>query len=333
MIAWRQSRAAHGLGLAWALLLTALLAPTLAQAAKPGDLDPSFGDGGKVKTGFENCRCRAHSVAIDSRGRIVAAGGGAERGADFALARYEPNGKLDPSFSGDGRVTTDFFGGSDSARSVAIDSHGRVVAAGYWCELAGCDWNLALARYDHDGSLDGSFGRGGRVRSGLTFAPRAVAIDSRDRIVVAGSSAARGEARFALARYKPNGTLDRSFGSDGVVTTSMGPPNRTDFANSVAIDRRGRIVAAGYTHRRDATRVFAVARYEPDGRLDRSFSGNGKARTAFSGLSYANSMAIDSENRIVAGGVGKRSKNYVFALARYKANGLWTAPSRATARS
>ena len=265
MIAWRQSRAAHGLGLAWALLLTALLAPTLAQAAKPGDLDPSFGDGGKVKTGFENCRCRAQSVAIDARGRIVAVGGGAERGADFALARYEPNGKPDPSFSGDGRVTTDFFGGSDSARSVAIDSHGRVVAAGYWCELAGCDWNLALARYDHDGSLDGSFGRGGRVRSGLTFAPRAVAIDSRDRIVVAGSSAARGEARFALARYKPNGTLDRSFGSDGVVTTSMGPPNRTDFANSVAIDRRGRIVAAGYTIAKTMppSRVAATSGWTP----------------------------------------------------------------------
>jgi uncharacterized delta-60 repeat protein len=301
-------------------LFAALHAPALAQAAKPGQLDRSFGHNGKVKTEFE-CRCWAHSVAIDSQGRIVAAGGGARQRADFALARYEPNGKLDPSFSGDGQVTTDFFGGSDSALSVAIDSHRRVVAAGYWCELAGCDWNLALARYNHDGSLDGSFGRDGRVRSGLTFAPRAVAIDSRDRIVVVGSSAARGEARFAVARYKPNGTLDRSFGSEGVVTTSMGPPNRTDFANSVAIDSRGRIVAAGYTHDRDDKRLFAVARYKPDGRLDASFSGNGKLRTALGGISYANSVAIDPRGRIVAGGVGQRSRHPVFALARYKSNG------------
>lgn len=159
------------------------------------------------------------------------------------------------------------------------------------------------------------------MRAGFYFALGAVAIDSRDRVVVVGSTPRFGEGRFALVRYRSNGTLDRSFGSNGIVTTDMGPSNRDDFAASVAIDRRGRIVAAGYTHRRDATRVFAVARYRSDGSLDRSFSGNGKTRTSFNGLAYANSAAIDSENRIVAAGVGKRSKNYVFALARYKPNG------------
>jgi uncharacterized delta-60 repeat protein len=322
MVAPPRPMAAFGPRLALAVLLTALLAPALAQAAKPGDLDRSFGHNGKVKTGFE-CRCSAHAVAIDDRGRFVAVGGAHERQGDFALARYKGNGKLDRSFSGDGRVTTDFFGGTDSARSVATDSHGRIVAAGYSCRFGfSCGpYGLGLARYGRDGHLDRSFGRRGRVRSGFYFAVGAVAIDSRNRIVVAGSSPRFGEGRFALARYKPNGTLDRSFGTDGMVTTGMGPPNRDDFATSVAIDRRGRIVAAGYTHRRRASRVFAVARYKPDGSLDRSFSGNGMTRTAFNGLSYANSAAIDSDNGIVAGGVGKRSKNYVFALARYKSNG------------
>jgi uncharacterized delta-60 repeat protein len=305
------------------MLVATLLTPALAQAAKPGDLDRSFGGDGKVKTGFE-CRCSAYSVTIAPRGRIVAVGGASEANGDFAVGRYRPNGELDPSFSDDGQVTTDFFGGGEAALSVAIDSHRRIVAAGYACQppTTRCPFSygdVSLARYEPDGTLDGTFGRRGRVWDGFVsgFAARAVAIDSRDRIVVVGSSADR----FALARYKPSGSLDRSFGSDGRVTTAMGPPNRTDFANSVAIDRRGRIVAAGYTHDRDDKRLFALARYKPNGRLDRSFSGNGKLRTAIGGISYANSVAIDSHDRIVAGGVGMRSRDYVFALARYKPNG------------
>jgi hypothetical protein len=116
-------------------LLAAVFAPTVAHAA-PGDLDPSFGNGGKVTSDFPRGSDSIHAVAIDSRGRIVAAGGQGRRSGDsgFELARYTRNtGSLDHSFSGNGYFKTDFGGIPSRATSVAIDSRGRIVAAGERC--------------------------------------------------------------------------------------------------------------------------------------------------------------------------------------------------------
>jgi uncharacterized delta-60 repeat protein len=133
-------------------------------------------------------------VAIDSQGRIVAAGGTTEANGEFALARYEPNGGLDPSFGSGGKVTTHFHS-EGIAHSVAIDSRDRIVAAGARCiDYPDCDF--AIARYKPNGSLDRSFSRNGKVTKPKDGA-NSVAIDSRDRIVAAGSH--RG--RFVVARY------------------------------------------------------------------------------------------------------------------------------------
>jgi uncharacterized delta-60 repeat protein len=268
----------------------------LARYKPNGSLDPSFGTGGKVTTEVVGDYPRgAFSVAIDSGGRIVAAG---DDGQDFALARYNPDGSLDRSFGIDGKVGTD-FGGDDYAFSVAIDSLDRIVAAG------NNDYEtFALARYHPDGSLDSSFGVGGKVTTAIGRAAYASSVVTRPggRIVVAGGS----DGRFALARYKPNGGLDRSFSHNGKVTTSFGDhPRDRATARSVAIDSRRRIVAAGGG--------FKLARYKPDGRLDRSFSRNGKVGTGvFSPYTEARTVAIDSRDRIVVGGGHTHS-----ALARF----------------
>src|SRR5207342_1892113 len=91
--------------------------------------------------GFEEAR----GVALQADGKIVAVG---VTGQDFALARYNPNGSLDTSFSGDGKQTTDF--GSvryDQANGVAVQADGKIVAVG----IAG-GGNFALARYNPNGS-------------------------------------------------------------------------------------------------------------------------------------------------------------------------------------
>jgi uncharacterized delta-60 repeat protein len=126
----------------------------------------------------------------------------------------------------------------------------------------------------------------------------AVAIDSRARIVVAGTrrtdrqSPFRLAASFALARYRPSGKLDRSFGSGGEVTTDIG---EAASANAIAIDRKARIVVAGTAGSPGKPAAFALARYRPDGSLYPSFGRGGIVRTSFGDtIDSANAIAIDS---------------------------------------
>jgi uncharacterized delta-60 repeat protein len=311
-----------------AIICVAIVASGVATALASGgagSLDRSFGDSGKVLTRFKHrfgqhggghhaVAPHANSVLIDSRNRMVAVGAGAQK---FALARYKPNGHLDRSFSGDGKVTTQVSTLHRDARSEAyagaIDSHGRIVAAGVAFTKLYLQ-RIALARYKPNGHLDKSFGKGGEVRARFTkfdAGARAVAIDSRGRIVVAGFGPGNS---WGLARFKPNGKLDRSFGENGTLIT---PFTDYDEAESIAIDSQGRIVAGGY-----AKRDLGLARYEPNGHLDPSFGDGGMVRTNFPGLASADSIAIDPQGRIVAA-VDSREPGNVrrFAVARYSEDG------------
>ena len=301
------------------------IAATAFAAGGAGGLDRSLGEHGKVVTRFKYehsrpsfiSRPRANSVVVDSRNRVVAVGSADRR---FALARYKPNGRLDRTFSGNGKVTTQVSSAHRDARSEAyagaIDSRGRIVAVGV-AYTKHFSERIALARYKPNGHLDHSFGDHGEVRSLIESekanAARAVAIDSNGRIVVAGWLGGPGQF-FALARYEPNGKLDRSFGENGTLLTSF---SGYDGAESVAIDAQGRIVAAGF-----AERDVALVRYEPNGDLDPSFGNDGKVVTNFAGEVAANSIAIDSQGRIVAA-VDSREPGNVrhFTVARYSEDG------------
>ncbi len=281
-----------------------------AQAA-PGDLDLTFSGDGKQRTDFGNTDF-ANGVAIQADGKIVVVGiGGA--GDDFALARYNPNGSLDPSFSGDGRQTTD-FGGFDAASGVAIQANGKIVAVGRG------RGDFALARYNPNGSLDPSFSGDGKRTTdfGANDAAYGVAIQADGRIVAVG----RGRGDFALARYNPNGSLDPSFSGDGKQTTDFGG---FDEGRGVALGANGKIVAVGDAGAGD----FALARYNADGSLDPSFSADGKRATDFGGDDAAYGVTLQADGKIVAVGGGGTAQAGVllhgngesFALARYNPNG------------
>jgi uncharacterized delta-60 repeat protein len=224
-------------------------------------------------------------------------------------------GDLDPSFDGDGRLTTDFsgFGYPDFASAVAIQADGKVVVAGD--ALGG----FALARYNPDGSLDTSFaGDGTRwtlFGSGEDSAASAVAIQADGKIVAVGSwYRGAGNHDFALARFNPDGSLDTSFSGDGKRTQGFGGSDR---AHGVAIQADGKIVVAGV-----GDGDFALARYNPDSSLDTSFSGDGTLTTPFFGdTSITHAVAIQADGRIVAAGTRVASSDYDFALARYNPNG------------
>ncbi len=303
----------------------------LARYDANGSLDSSFSGDGKLTTDFGE-EDRAHGLAIQRDGKIVVAGStSAGRGADdFALARYDPDGSLDATFSGDGKVTTG-FGHHEHASGVAIQSDGKIVAAG--TRRDGLNNDFALVRYDRNGTLDPSFDGDGKVTTGFgsDFDEAAgVAISSDDRkIVVAGSTHVSdnfgGAWTFALARYRSNGSLDRSFDGDGKVTTGFGLEWNA-FGTAVAFQPDGRLVVAGWRRRGRAAVVggdFALARYFSNGSLDATFSRDGEVATDFGGSDYSEAVAIQPDGRIVAAGSTDTGAggDEDFAFARYDADG------------
>jgi uncharacterized delta-60 repeat protein len=287
-----------------------------AQAA-PGDLDPTFSGDGKQTTRFAGFGDDgATGVALQGNGKIVAVGHA--RGGDgsrFALARYNHDGSLDTSFSGGGRQTTDFGGLASGANGVALGANGKIVAVG----VAGADndADFALARYRHDGSLDKSFSGDGKKRTQFPFGSEAtgVAIQGDGKIVVVGAA---GNGEFALARYKPNGSLDTSFSGDGMKTTDF-YETYSESATALALQGDGKIVAVGVAADRYYSRLV-LARYRLNGSLDTSFSGDGRSGTSFGPYNGgAHGVALQGDGKIVAVGGGGDGGD--FSLARFNPNG------------
>ncbi len=258
-------------------------------------------------------------MALQSDGKIVAVGTTSIDGGhyDFALARYNPNGSLDLTFSGDGKQTTDFSGDSDRTSGVALQADGKIVAVGA-ADNNTVERDFALARYNPDGSLDPSFSGDGKQTTDFGVAAAAAngrgsgrRQDRRGRL--AGNNTAGSYADFALARYNPNGSLDPTFSGDGLQQTDF-LFGAIDAASDVAIQANGRIVAVGLASGGATVNDFALARYNPNGSLDTSFSGDGMKRTSFGGFDdRANGVVLQGDGRIVAVGAG----NGEFALARY----------------
>ena len=294
-----------------------------------GTLDASFGTGGKVSTDFGADFDIAFDTAVQPDGKVVAAGisgtGADPASFDVAVARYRPDGSLDPSFGAGGRVTTDFAGDDDEAYAVGVQTDGRIVVAGFATTGAGLDF--ALVRYRADGSLDPSFGAGGRVTTDFAGGDDnafGLAIQSDGRIVVAGVAVnARTDGDFALVRYRADGSLDPSFGAGGRVTTDFA--GGYDEADGLSIQGDGRIVVSGGRDLvEDTSGAFALARYQANGSLDTSFGAYGKVTTEFTGgLDQAYAVTVQPDGRIVAAGAAAFVLNVSgdFALARYRANG------------
>ncbi|SEC81922.1 DUF11 domain-containing protein [Streptomyces sp. TLI_105] len=286
---WRRARRAGAVGVAALALVLGL--PAGATAA-PGDLDPSFDGDGKVVTdlgGFAG----AQGMAVQPDGRIVTIGYGYsdQTSGDFTLTRHNPDGSLDPTFGGDGVVTTDFGTNNDEGMALALQADGKIVAVGGSTDIAG-NGTWATARYNADGSLDTGFGDGGRVLTDIDVdtidIAYAVAVQPDGRIVAGGASF--GE--WTLVRWNSSGTLDPGFGGDGIVITDFGP-TCCHILSDLAVQPDGRIVSAGHAD------GLALTRHNPDGSLDTGFDGDGRV---VSGTGAAEGVALQSDGKIVAAG-------------------------------
>jgi uncharacterized delta-60 repeat protein len=302
-----------------AFVLAVLLIPSA--LAAPGALDPSFGTGGKVTTAIGSYDAYANALVRQPDGKLVAAGSSVNVATlgDFALARYNPNGSLDTSFNGTGKVTTAIGPGNDYAYALAVQPDGKLVVAGR--SYNGSNDDLALARYNPNGSLDTSFNGTGKVTTAIGAgddSADALALQPDGKIVAAGYSYNGSAEVFTLARYNPNGSLDTSFNGTGKVTTAIG-----DYADAHALVLQpdGKLAAAGIGHN-GSQFVFALARYNPNGSLDTSFNGTGKVTSPIGSVQdNAIALARQPDGKLVAAGYSYNGPRRFFALARYNANG------------
>ena len=255
--------------------------------------DPSFGDRGIVLT-KHGVEAAAFGVGLQPDGKIVVAGTHRTTNAqstEILVARYLADGTLDSGFGAQGLVATDVGAFSDEANAVALQDDGNIVVAGtHYLDQAQHTW--VLARYVPSGALDPTFGNGGVVISDACKPYgelQALALQPDGKIVAAGSC----DYDVTLARYDVDGSLDSTFGVDGLVVDASGP---SYYFAAVLIQPDGRIVAAG----------TLLARYEANGAGDVSFEthtlavaargvalvGDGKVVTVTSALGVGSDFAF-----------------------------------------
>ena len=279
----------------------------LARYTSSGSLDPTFGSGGKL---LLNQGAGVRSLALQSNGDLIVGGFG---GKGMTIARLTPSGALDSTFGKKGIVTVETSG---VAWGVAIQPDGKIVTVGAVNGTTNCDFYVS--RFNADGSVDKSFGSAGSVVTNVNGhydQAQAVAIQPNGAIVVAGFADSTGSyhqvagtGQFAAVRYNPNGGLDQTFGTGGIVVTSLngnatlGSRGVDAEADDVIVQPDGKIVLTGGAYS-TLGHYFALVRYNSDGSLDTTFGTGGESvQTATSGVIQASGLGLEPDGKIVVAG-------------------------------
>jgi uncharacterized delta-60 repeat protein len=280
-----------------------------------GAIDATFANAGIMQIDFGPSGGGANAIAIQNDNKIVVAG---TNNADFALARLNMDGTLDSSFDSDGLLTTTFGSPAqyENVSSLIIQTDGKIVAAGTRFQN---NFDVALARYNEDGSLDLTFDLDGKV---VTAHPNArneygsaMALQSDNKIIVAGHITTGSTNDFQVIRYNTDGSLDTTFNFNGKVTTDFGTTH--DYADAVKVQIDGKILVAGGSSN-GVVYSFSASRYNANGTLDTSFDTDGKLLTSF-GLNDASAseILISNDSKFILAGW----YNGDFAMARFNENG------------
>lgn len=283
-----------------------------------GSPDTTFGGGdGTVFTNFGIGEDSATAVALDPDGKIIVVGDAPGFGGKFGVARYNPDGTPDTTFSGDGRTTTNFTTGYDFAWDVAIQpGDQKIVAVG---RTGGADPSFAVVRYNENGTLDTTFSGDGLATVNLTTGEdnaTAVAIRSNGQIVLAGSASGLG-GQIGLARLRANGTLDSSFSGDGKLIKNLS--RFDDVAWDVAIQPGDEKIVVGGRSGAGNGSLLAL-RYNVDGMPDTTFSGDGVAAVNVTSYNdFAMGLALQLDGNIVMAGT---AANEFFLVTRFTATGV-----------
>jgi uncharacterized delta-60 repeat protein len=297
---------------------------TVTVGGAPGVVDTSF-NGGVQLTSVAEGEDYANAMAVQGDGKVISVGRTTTTagGGDIAIVRFQRDGAIDTTFGTGGRVVTAIAAarGSDEANAVAVQADGKIVVAGA-SDNGASGLDFALVRYNADGSLDNSFGNGGKVVTTIgasTDRINAIAIQNDGKIVVGGDSDRGTTATgvdFALARYNTDGSPDTTFGTDGEVVTPIRTQSARDSIYALQLQQVGgetRVVAVG------GEGDFSAARYTARGQLDGTFGNGGKVASLFGNSIIGAARAVvetPDHQLVLAGHIGND-----FALARLNADG------------
>lgn len=289
----------------------------LAQYNSDGTPDNNFGMNGKVTTAL-GATDFGKALAIQDDGKILLAGHSLQTSNEFAIVRYNTDGTLDSTFNTDGKVTTPFGANSAIATCMTIQPDNKIVIAGQVSNDSTLRWEIALARYHSDGSLDTSFDGDGQIinpNGNMDNTINAIALQSDGKIIVAGyAGTSPSNNNFLLARYHSDGRIDSSFGTNGFLITAFSAQNNQ--ATALMVQPDDKIIAGGFASINSAN-DFTLARYDANGNLDNSFGTGGKVTTTFGTNDGMTGLAFDADWKIVAVGTAFNGAGFDFALARY----------------
>jgi uncharacterized delta-60 repeat protein len=281
------------------------------------DIDSGWGD-------------RIHAIAVQSGGLIVAVGARFDQASpqslsrDVALARYEPDGDVDPTFVGGGTFYQD-LGGCDEAADVRIAVDDKIVVSGQRCDAAGDNCDTVVARLEANGDFDLTFNDGQPKYIDFGGADNStmggLAVTHDGKILVAGRVWNGRNYDFAVYRLKTNGNLDDTFGTHGKVKFGFGP-RRNDSALDLLLQGGGVVVVGTSCNASQINCDFALARLTSSGALDTIFSDDGKKMTDFGEEEVAFGAALDPGDKLVlAGGYQTDAGESRVAVARYTSSG------------
>jgi len=289
-----------------------------------GATDTTFNTTGKIITAIGSGSDMAATVSLQPDGKIVVAGYCAPAGGysySFCLARYLPNGSIDPSFNNSGKVITACGTGISQAYSLSLLPDGKIILAGKSSD--GVTNKGCVVRYLRDGAVDPSFNTVGIVSIGIgprDFSAVAIVAQFDGKIVVAGTCQKDNTSYFCLARYLANGELDTTFNGTGTLITTLGSNGAYDIgrAAALALQPDGKILVAGSCYQGNST-YFCLARYLSNGTLDSTFGTGGTTISLVGTTSFALNVALQPDGKIIVGGsctlsLGKNGT----CLARYQ---------------
>ena len=290
-----------------------------------GTPDPLFGNDGLSLVDYAGNSDRSHAVVVQPDGRIVIAGETQiNNQGDFAILRILPDGTPDSTFGIHGWTVTDLGTQYEFPNCVALQTDGKIVAAGRRTGTPLSD--MVMVRYHPDGRVDSLFGSDGIVVTNLREEDEAfsIAIQPDGQIILAGFASISASGDFAVTRYNPDGTLDKFFGEGGKVITDIDGVNASDFIKAMVLLPDGKILVVGNANNAffDGQADVGMVRYDQNGILDPEFGVGGIKVTSFGAFTNSHGLAVQPDGKILFGGISNAiNEDKRWLLARFQSNG------------